>query len=249
MAHLSIARIARIARCLLRPEAALVIATTLAGACGGESRNDASGGGSGGTANTGGAPSSGGTPGKRPPGECDKPTPVVVGGSDTGLVGCDGKFLHRKAAGKCPSRVPRPGVVAGDKTTECETDLDCLAKPYGWCGRPVGDHFAVVACQYGCETDADCGADQLCACHESAPAGVCVPASCKIDDDCPGAALCTARLVSSCGGDPQNSLAMAFGCQSAEDECSASDECDQTAHTLCVKGACIPGAGACGAGR
>ena len=75
------------------------------------------------------------------------------------------------------------------------------------------------------------------------------PASCKIDDDCPGAALCTARLVSSCGGDPQNSLAMAFGCQSAEDECSASDECDQTAHTLCVKGACIPGAGACGAGR
>ena len=206
------------------------------------------GNGSGGTSSggSGGIQSTGGAEGKRPPGECDNPATVSVDGQDTGLIRCDGRFLHRQAAGKCPSRVPRVGVSEGDPNLECESDVDCVAKPNGWCGRPPGQYFASVACQYGCETDADCAATELCACHESAPAGVCVPATCRTDDDCPGAALCTARLVSACGGDPEYSVAMEFGCQRPEEDCTASDECTATQYSLCVRGACMPGAGACG---
>jgi hypothetical protein len=60
--------------------------------------------------------------------------------------------------------------------------------------------FEGCGCVYGCETDADCGANEVCAC-----AGVagdwprCVPASCRTDADCEG--LCGfAAMGEACGG-------------------------------------------------
>ena len=240
----------------LAPTAIAILAFV---ACAGKSSTDS--GGSAGSAGSAGAAGNGGTAGTggtlgdagdmpvtRAPGECDNPTPVVVDGVDTGLVRCDGPFLQRSTAGVCPSRVPRVGVQEGDANTECREDTDCVARPHGWCGRPPGDFQASVACQYGCERDADCNPGELCACDDSVPAGVCVPATCATNDDCPPPALCTARQTSACGGNPERATTKEFACQRDEDDCTANDECSQASYTLCVRGACMPGAGACGGG-
>lgn len=210
-------------------------------------------GGSGGSAVGGsGGSNVGGTGGgvvNRALGECTQATPILVAGVDTGTVRCEGPFLQRVSAGTCPVRVPRAGVQDGDPNGECLEDSHCVARPLGWCGRPPGDWQASPACQYGCETDDDCAAGELCACHESTPAGVCVAATCKTSDDCPGAALCVGRSVSVCGDDPNSPVSKVFSCQQPDDECTARDECPQDSYVLCLRGACEPGAGACGGGR
>jgi hypothetical protein len=163
---------------------------------------------------------------------CINPTPVLVQGTDTGFVQCDSGFVHRAVVHACPSSLPRAGVCGQPSPfpgpdggpAGCTTDSACTAQPNGFCsqfdptgGFPVGG----CTCYYGCKTDADCGAGQMCLCGD--PVGVCVPASCKSDADCGPGLLCTMSApLGTCPSAPP------FACQSPADSCGGSKDCPQT---------------------
>src|SRR5262249_30983309 len=109
---------------------------------------------------------------------CKKPQPYYPGGC---LIPCDG-FIPPPAAAACPSQLPPdvllPAVSAQD---ECHSDSDCTAGPNGWCVVTGFGSFGlnINRCAYGCVTDADCAANQICLC--GAVVGGCVASNCVSD--------------------------------------------------------------------
>ena len=110
---------------------------------------------------------------------------------------------------------PGPDAGTSSRMTWCMTDAECLQAPGGRCMRVVTHS----TCQYEaqCETDADCGEAERCACSISSDL-VCVPAQCRQDADCAAGERCRRDYV--CG--------YPFGgffCTSAQDECRDDAEC------------------------
>ncbi len=174
----------------------------------------------------------------------DPPTP-------SGFVQCDGGIVHRVDKVAClapttPSSCPPDASDMG----ECKTDADCNAKPFGSCqltmvfGGVVELPTDTCGCIYGCQTDADCGADQVCRCAGDG-LGLyteCVPASCFTDADCPGDEIC---------GFSPNGSGCAPGvwdshCTTPQDTCASDADCvsppcmwnDQTMNWSCSNIAC-----------
>jgi hypothetical protein len=143
-----------------------------------------------------------------------------------GYARCENGLVHRPAAGACPSVVPRPGPADSGSTTasdggmprfipsptlECLRDSDCDAAPHGYCWVDVAQY-----CKYGCVTDDDCGADEVCLCGELT--GSCEPAAGRDDADCGTGPLCgTNTLDSFC--------TYGLACQTPEDECAGDADC------------------------
>jgi hypothetical protein len=172
---------------------------------------------------------------------CEGPKPVLVDGRETGFEVCGpGAMLHRKMVAACPNRAPRPGDVCREGS--CRSDGDCPGR-HSYCGwtRLIPDY--TCKCMTGCETDADCGAHELCACEASErsvvpvagapPLGRCVPADCRSDADCHDSPCC-ATSTSNVRG--LQWIAMKFACQSPEDECVDDFDCPpfETQRALCV---------------
>jgi hypothetical protein len=152
-------------------------------------------------------------------GVCTNPTPLVVGGQETGFVRCDEGHTHRAAVQACPTLLPRaakcearPGSAQG-----CSVDADCREKPNGACTPPgAGRGPGECVCNYGCRSDGDCEAGSVCLCGD--PVGQCVPARCTSDAEC-GDRFCSTMIESkSCGG-------VVLACQSAADRCSGDAQC------------------------
>jgi hypothetical protein len=80
-----------------------------------------------------------------------------------------------------------------------------------------------VECSYGCISDEECAAGQVCFCDD--PVGRCVPASCQSDADCPGS-LCAGTIQpgGGCYGDSELAR-VSFACSSAQDECLTTADC------------------------
>lgn len=163
-----------------------------------------------------------------PPRLCDGP-PRMVGDVNTGLVTCANGLVHRPVAVECPNRLPERAAldparescaVEGNcpEGTTCQTDADCSAKPYGHCVSQ--GQVVLVGCQYGCVTDADCGADEACVCGPSI--GECVRATCRSAEDCQEGYSC-AEFYDLFGvgcGEP-----MQLACHAPGDECQSPQEC------------------------
>jgi hypothetical protein len=160
--------------------------------------------------------------------------------SDPALSMCSEGTIHRTTAAQCQSLLPRPETCAptGGGTGECSADTECTAKPHGICG--VQQQVLDCRCEYGCVSDADCGAGSVCVCGQ--PAGHCVTASCTTDADCGGSALCAQARLEKCGS-------FGFRCQRAGDQCAQDSDCGQGEQcavsgglTRCLKNDCpVPG--------
>jgi hypothetical protein len=143
---------------------------------------------------------------------CVNPMPIMQGpdlDQPTGFVRCDGGVVHREQQIACiytPNDTPCG--VEGDPLNECSSDLDCTAAPNGSCNVEGMD--GGCTCTYGCSTDEECGAGNVCLC-EGGP-GTCVPASCVTDADCDGY-----RCV--------YDWAEGFACQTPFDECRFDTDC------------------------
>ena len=157
----------------------------------------------------------------RPPDPCANPTPVLnTAGKASGWVRCEDGALNRIAAGTCEPAPPGPACVDGTSGA-CRVDQDCVASRDGRCvdrnsSFPEGE----CGCVYGCETDADCAADQICLC-DVADGARCVPATCATNADC-ATSECglSASEVSGCGFD------YATACRTPADACHSTAACD-----------------------
>jgi hypothetical protein len=150
---------------------------------------------------------------------CSDSQPVLQEGQETGFETCSEGYQHRTTAVTCPSILPRTeacesGWPEGDT---CSTDADCTDQANGYC--TAADNFGGgnCSCSYGCETDSDCGAGNICVC--GGIVGHCAKADCATDADCPGDNLCTTYVTEpGCGS-------TAYACQTAEDECASDADC------------------------
>lgn len=153
-------------------------------------------------------------------GTCTKPTPVIIGGKDTGFVRCEEGYQHRVTATDCPSLAPREGgVCGGGGGIDCSEDSDCTAKANGIC-RPNNGGAFICQCAYGCVRDSDCTTGQICECGD--PVGLCVTAKCADDKGCTAPALCTSvpSDFGGCGGGGN-----AYVCQTSADKCDVASDC------------------------
>lgn len=165
--------------------------------------------------------------GKADPGVCSSPRTDAA----TGIVTCEEGYLFRSRGNRCEGPgAGGKGNVAPDTSkprvtefVDCSSEASvCDAFQYGFCrtdGPPM-----TPACESGCLTDSDCGADQLCRC-EGGATGVCSYDDCDSDDDC-GAGLHCAAYPGACGYG-------AFACQHADDDCAACS--DPESHETCAK--------------
>jgi hypothetical protein len=157
---------------------------SLAG-CGGHGAGTADGGAA--TAATADAPS---VQDARPIGACTQhacrsPTPLTVGGVDTGIDNCAGGGVRRRAIVDCPSLIPRPQEcpVGDGASSTCTSDTDCTSAPNGYCEVGVDQNEEPGChCLYGCLRDSDCESGLICVCREVV--GVCFPALCSSGDSC-----------------------------------------------------------------
>lgn len=174
------------------------------------------------------------------------PDPVLLDGKPTGLKACSDSVVHRAALVACPNPLPRKDPACaptGEAMSQCAVDTDCMDFPLGICN--VGVSRAYCGCDYGCLTDADCNADQLCLCDD--PIGRCVDApSCKSDADCKEGP-CTGLVR------PSNPF-IDFACVSSDNECEVDADCaskfcrvDETTHLR--QCAANSGGGCFGSGR
>jgi hypothetical protein len=190
-----------------------VEATSPSGAAGA-----AGGGGSAGAGGSGAAGAAAGGAHGTTPFPCENPTPIVVGGVDTGYDRCAAGQVQRRAVVTCPSLLPRPTACATKGgASQCTKDSDCTMSPNGHCddatafGGPGG-----CLCAYGCKVDQDCGAGAVCACGD--PIGHCVAAACTSNADCLEGPCSTYESSPGC---PSSTLA----CQLAKDQCGGDKDC------------------------
>lgn len=114
---------------------------------------------------------------------------------------------------------PSQGSTCSAGYGECASDDDCTAAPYGACGYIV-DVTAACRCEYGCMTDADCGAGQVCMCAPLHDGTRCVDADCSTDADCDPGYRCTLSL-----GVGLDLRWPSVRCHSAADECQSDADC------------------------
>ena len=180
---------------------------------------------SGGANDTAGAPSTAGATNNAGAGGASSSScqdPVALGG---GWERCKNGLVHRPTPGKCVYTPRTTGLPTGGPADQCTKDSQCTAMPNGYCTYVSRNTAAPNSnvCAYGCLTDADCDAGNVCQCGASAGAGVCghtVP-TCKSDADCNGA-LCT-NYDSAPG-----CMIETFACQTPADQCETDSDCPAT---------------------
>lgn len=117
------------------------------------------------------------------PFHCEGSVPILLTGTDlpTGFERCDNGLVHRVEPVVCVD--PRGSGACTSGVGSCRTDADCVDRPYGTCNDDW-DQFGECTCNYGCESDADCGVDEICVCAGVVPRAMCIPARCPDDASC-----------------------------------------------------------------
>jgi hypothetical protein len=155
--------------------------------------------------------------------KCLNPTPILVGGQDTGYDLCAGGVTRRRAIKTCPSLLPRttpnPCDYDGGVQGACRTDQDCTSVPYGLCNP----NQAGCYCQGGCVADSDCPSGEICECGD--PVGACVPADCNAGTCAPGFDCADFTANPGCPG-------KTFACTTPQDTCFSDSDCDGGACSL-----------------
>ncbi len=149
---------------------------------------------------------------------CEDPTPVVIGGVDTGYDRCKGGTTRRRAVVACPSFLPRAGggacPLGAQRPGFCNSDADCTKKANGTCDRLD----TACVCGYGCVHDSDCEEPgSICVCGDLV--GACVRSTCTTSATCGEGLECADYTHDpGCPG-------RAFTCQTPADECFVDADC------------------------
>ena len=142
----------------------------------------------------------------------------------SGYVSCANRMIHRAEKKQCPESIGRPQFLS-DAGADCHKDSDCVDKPHGHCEQWASLIGSGTRCEYGCVTDAECGAGQICLCGN--PTGRCVAATgCTVDSDCGG--------VSSASGTTNPCDKTRFACQTPADACGGDLDCPSTGCPECA---------------
>ncbi len=162
------------------------------------------------------------------PDGCVDPQPIdqdyVEPGNPSGFVECASGAIVRPEQLDCLSPVT-PSSCVDNSDGGCGSDADCVDGEYGSCQQDqvFGGLTETTTCHcvYGCVTDTDCDAGEVCRCAGSGLGQYteCVPADCSTNDDC-GAYDC-ALSPDYCA--PGGFL---LTCQGPDDECHGVNECE-----------------------
>lgn len=182
-------------------------------AAGGETGGDDVGGGQGGI---------GGGTSHPPAGTACQP--IAQNSPGPGYTECEGGWLHRERVDTCRTSLSATPAGASNPVEPgkaCESDDQCTAQPYGYCG-PAAAGSGWRSCVYGCVRDDQCVEGSICVCGD--PVGRCSPATCASDADCAPGFLCAGNLTD----DNPCDLAARyeFACQRPADACLSSVGCD-----------------------
>ena len=183
----------------------------------------------------GGVSGGGGAGGERDAGGADRGRDVnglgacegqdqPAGDDRSGNTRSCGSVTHRVAKNACAWPPPDDSKVWPPTALmdECQRNSDCVAKKHGSCGNTSGIGGASGnRCGYGCETDQDCPAGNVCQCHSAG--GYCMAAGCATDADCSPGLLCAQRRRG-CWLSPFDPN-RAYDCQSPNDECASDSDC------------------------
>jgi len=164
----------------------------------------------------------------------------------TGIAVCGNGVTIRERVVECASSLPRPEAQTTMPTAVgCVYDADCTEKPHGYCSASnfAGGDGVGAYCNYGCQTDADCGQGMICICGD--PIGHCAQSTCTSDADCAEGFHCASYDGSrGCGFDY-------FACQTPRDECAVNADCggngllcavdETTKARICTTGGCAIG--------
>ncbi|WAS91098.1 hypothetical protein [Nannocystis punicea] len=200
-------------------------------------------GGSGSTATTSGASGSTAAPTTGEPElPCVDPQPIFQRGGEvpSGFVRCANGIVHRLEVVACAVEGFGDCMSGND---ECHSDVECDDAPHGTCHQVS---FIGCVCNFGCGSDADCAAGEICACpgvlgknHSQ-----CIPAGCLDSSGCE-AGLCALAA----GGSTQcGALAVAeVACIDASSPCLVHEDCRHLPQNQDC-GSCWPqdGAWSCG---
>jgi hypothetical protein len=108
-----------------------------------------------------------------------------------------------------------------DSTMKCDSNSDCAEKSHGYC-EWVNSQVPMTRCNYGCETNADCGPHAVCDCGSEV--GRCVSATCKDAEDCGGEPCVRFDEPSICA-DGYLGAGVYYDCMGSDDECNVSSDC------------------------
>lgn len=193
-----------------------------------------SSGGTSGSGSSSGAGESSGTTGAVPP-ACEGSTPIDQGFVDppapSGFELCPDGTIHRVTPTECLA--PKtPSSCTDNSGGGCLSDADCTEFPHGSCQQDMAFGGVVgvggtCSCVYGCATDAECDAGEICRC---AGEGLglyteCVQGGCVDDSEC-GDYLC-ALSPDTCA--PGGFLTM---CHGPGDACLGDDACPDLVHCV-----------------
>lgn len=150
-------------------------------------------------------------------GLCENAQPIIDPdtGEASGYVVCEDGFIHRETAVACV--LPPAGGTCTDDPDggdACVTDDECTDAPNGRCVDSP-DVTTGCGCVYSCESDADCGGDQICACsHLTGDVPRCVSAVCPDSDACADGLCGMSRTSNGCG-----QVRVALACMNDEADC------------------------------
>lgn len=154
---------------------------------------------------------------------CLEPSPIFQAGrgEPSGFERCVDGFIHRVEAVEALDPAGPDTCTAPPGEFECASASDCTDQAHGRCLEPFPGE--TCSCDYGCASDADCEADEVCA-----PAGVvgerstCVPAfDCAAQADC-GEGLCGLSEYATC-----ESSSFMLACADPDASCHVADDCPQ----------------------
>jgi hypothetical protein len=137
-----------------------------------------------------------------------------------GLTRCREGYRYRAEAQTCDHRADEGSGDGGASGVGGASSTDCgkCDGEHEFCRASSGPPETAI-CTRGCLSDDECAENAFCLCNGT-QGGFCVHAACRGDADCADGYHC-AELESPCAEDVG-----AFACQSPEDECLTSEDCN-----------------------
>jgi len=158
---------------------------------------------------------------------CEGSEPIpqahVEPSAPSGFERCEDGTIHRVLPVDCLAPAT-PSTCMDSSGGGCQSDADCVAFPHGACHQDVSFGGALeggtCSCVYGCVSDSDCGAGEICRCAGDGLGWYteCVQGGCVEDSEC-GEFLC-ALSPDTC--EPGGFLT---ACHGPTDECYGNDTC------------------------
>lgn len=166
-----------------------------------------------------------GTPGVSS--RCGSPEPILVDGATSGYVRCRDGAVDRVGSVAADPTIQMARCVGDEDEQACRVDADCGPAAISACvhGTLIDGPGTFCACVHACQSDADCGQEQVCvprgALDPTARHSSCATAACKTGSDCASGECGAVAYDNGCW------TSTTITCREpASDTCRAAADCD-----------------------